>query len=1330
MGDARIARHLGRVLSAWGEAAGTCFQIAPGYVVTACHILEKLGCDRPGDLVSTDALNGSVTACATEVLAVDEAHDLAVLRRDEPLPGPVPRLVPTDTFALLTDVVVTGVSEVEDEEGHEYRHLDATGVWQGGTVRGSGVALGRLTSTSLMPGMSGAPVLRLSDGAVAGVVSGRYNSTDGWLRDSVWVARTEDLADLLRTVGGLALVRRIVLVAGEPETVLWAAPSGETAPSGQAAVSGAVTPSGAAVPSGQVAPSGAAVPSGQVAPSGAAVPSGQVALSGAEVPSGRAAVSGEDPPSLPPGPVYGRPLLSAPGPPPPGTQGNGGGPREAALEAARVLTALDDACRGAGRLGPLVEDLIRKAGADDPDGVPVRDFRARLHARGLDPRVLLRSTTGHQEALRRWAGPLGGAADEAEESASGQLLASFRRVLADEVRGPLFAELADTGRRNLAAALTDGHTLPLSAFLRALEAQLPPLRSTSTEAVLARTLTGDDSSGNRPQEGAGPSSGASGTTGPSASSIPPRAATASYYHRAELSALAAQMTRLPDPDPYVAGRDRLVAEVVRKVDRRMGRRAKATAFLSGQPGVGTSTVAVEAARALAPAFPGGVCYVDLAGLVPEARKHPRDVVRRVSEALGLDLGGGTRGDAHLFEAFTAALRDRGVLLVLDNALDAEHVAPLVKVPATCGAIVTSRDSVQGYADPGLVFRVAPLDRAASIEVLTGWDEDRDPGTTGAEHETLDRIADLCADVPMALRMVAARMAGRPDLSPDHLLQLLERETTRLDYLDAGDRAVRAAIGLSYDILGPDVARTFRFIAAAPGFALTGPEAGHCLDTPAYDQEKLLNRLVDRSLAGQRAVRSFDGRLLATFSLFDLVLLFAKERLAQEEPEEDVHDFQHRSVTYLRDRLTEVNDQRRDADLSGELDPTRFHSALHLAEHHRWLDLATDLAVGLHVLYSARGELDAVLDVNGTRVDLHLRHGQPEEAVKACLLNADTLAESAAEAALESARRAGEIAREHALTAWAAEADFKVSLLLWEGEDLPAALVAAERAADVLIAMGREARAVPVAINACLLARETGDTARALRWGRTATDLAERWADTETRASAFFERARAEFAASRMFDAIASNRRAEDLYKAVEDWTNAAVSCRNAAWAASSVNDSATAVEMLGRAADHWERHGSAPHVMETLVDLAALQMTNDTLEQAGHALARARRAAESASVPAEAALLHAEVLLRDAAMLLFLPDTAQAERAVLRLPTLPSPGGAGGTDPTADDAELRRVRDVLRRHHDGALSAAEARRQTRSFLSRRTRNGPPPFKLWLHKEFGAEHPARASLGPG
>ncbi len=64
--------------------------------------------------------------------------------------------------------------------------------------------------------MSGAPVIRDSDGAVAGVVSGRYNSADGWLAGTVWVARTEDLAALLDGIADVTMQQAAAGRAGGP----------------------------------------------------------------------------------------------------------------------------------------------------------------------------------------------------------------------------------------------------------------------------------------------------------------------------------------------------------------------------------------------------------------------------------------------------------------------------------------------------------------------------------------------------------------------------------------------------------------------------------------------------------------------------------------------------------------------------------------------------------------------------------------------------------------------------------------------------------------------------------------------------------------------------------------------------------------------------------------------------------------------------------------------------------------------------------------------------------------------------------------------------------
>lgn len=194
--DPRIPDYLGRILSADGDAVGTCFQIAKHLLVTAWHVLDDLDVGQIGDRVYFDALAGGLEPRVASVMQVDQLRDLAVLRTEIPLGGVAPGLAMTDTIPPNTAVVVTGVSDVDDP-GHDYRFLDAVGSWEGGSSREQDLRLGRLTSRSVTKGMSGGPVRRLSDGFVVGIVSARYNSADGWLRDSVWIARIEDLRPLL-----------------------------------------------------------------------------------------------------------------------------------------------------------------------------------------------------------------------------------------------------------------------------------------------------------------------------------------------------------------------------------------------------------------------------------------------------------------------------------------------------------------------------------------------------------------------------------------------------------------------------------------------------------------------------------------------------------------------------------------------------------------------------------------------------------------------------------------------------------------------------------------------------------------------------------------------------------------------------------------------------------------------------------------------------------------------------------------------------------------------------------------------------------------------------
>ncbi|GGT96189.1 serine protease [Actinomadura citrea] len=193
----RFGNQVGRILLADGRPTGSCFAVSPLIVVTASHVLDQLSAEI-GDSVEFDLLDGTVPTVSATVLAKDRISDLAILRAARECLAPVKGIVLSDSVPHFAKVTVTGVSVVDDT--HKYDWLDVAGEWQGSAQRDGRVHLGRLESKAVMRGMSGAPVRRHNDDLVVGIVSSRYNSQDGWLRDSVWVARTEHLLQLLGQV--------------------------------------------------------------------------------------------------------------------------------------------------------------------------------------------------------------------------------------------------------------------------------------------------------------------------------------------------------------------------------------------------------------------------------------------------------------------------------------------------------------------------------------------------------------------------------------------------------------------------------------------------------------------------------------------------------------------------------------------------------------------------------------------------------------------------------------------------------------------------------------------------------------------------------------------------------------------------------------------------------------------------------------------------------------------------------------------------------------------------------------------------------------------------
>ncbi|MEV6449086.1 BTAD domain-containing putative transcriptional regulator [Amycolatopsis sp. NPDC051716] len=282
------------------------------------------------------------------------------------------------------------------------------------------------------------------------------------------------------------------------------------------------------------------------------------------------------------------------------------------------------------------------------------------------------------------------------------------------------------------------------------------------------------------------------------------------------------------------------------------------AVLSGEPGAGKSTLAVRAAHRLRARFPDGQLYVPLAG------REIGEVLGDLLRALGVP-GPAVPDDVRARAAvFRGRLTDRRVLVVLDDAVDPEHVRTLLPGTPGCAVLVTSRRRLSGLAGAHRLA-VGPLSGADAAELLHRLAGAR----VARERADAERIITACARLPLALRIAGSRLAIRPHLRLGELAGRLEDEVRRLDELTVSDLAVRSSIALSYDGLRPPAQRAFRLLgrcrlADLPAWAVT---------TLVDDPDEAVEELVEASLLEARgADATGEGR----YRMHDLVRLYAAE----------------------------------------------------------------------------------------------------------------------------------------------------------------------------------------------------------------------------------------------------------------------------------------------------------------------------------------------------------------------------------------------------------------------------------------------------------------------
>ncbi|MFD5921983.1 BTAD domain-containing putative transcriptional regulator [Kitasatospora sp. NPDC058201] len=366
--------------------------------------------------------------------------------------------------------------------------------------------------------------------------------------------------------------------------------------------------------------------------------------------------------------------------------------------------------------------------------------------------------------------------------------------------------------------------------------------------------------------------------------------------------------QLPACPSWLTGRDRQLAELDGALSApHPPGDAVAVCAVGGSGGIGKTWLALHWAHRNLDRFPDGQLYADLRGFDPSGeRLAPTVAVRAFLDALGVSsdaVPAAAQAQARLYRSL---VQGRRMLIVLDNAADAEQAAALLPGSATCAVLVTSRRRLAGLASAHGA-RLLTLDVLAPPDARALMLRHLGPARAEAEPAAVTALLEHCAGLPLAISVVGARAAAHPGFPLAVLAEELRDESARLDALDAGDLTadVRAAFTVSYRALGAGAAEVFRLIGLAPGPEIGTAAVAALTAWPAGAVRTALRELENAHLVRQPA----PGR----YRLHDLVRLHAAERARQEPDGNDrallrLMDFYVHTAGFAAERLDPHRDR--------------------------------------------------------------------------------------------------------------------------------------------------------------------------------------------------------------------------------------------------------------------------------------------------------------------------------------------------------------------------------------------------------------------------------------
>jgi DNA-binding SARP family transcriptional activator len=340
------------------------------------------------------------------------------------------------------------------------------------------------------------------------------------------------------------------------------------------------------------------------------------------------------------------------------------------------------------------------------------------------------------------------------------------------------------------------------------------------------------------------------------------------------------------PAPFVGRRSELEQLDACRVDAGAG----PVVAITGTAGIGKTALALHWAQRAVDRFPDGQLYVGLRGFDPAGRAMTTaEAVRDLLDALRVpadQIPAGLDAQAGLYRSLLAGRR---MLVVLDDARDAEQVRPLLPGTATALTLVTSRDQLTALV---ALAGARPL----TMDLLSRSDATRlladrlGAARVEAEPIAVRAVTAACARLPLALAIVAAR-AQQTGFTLADLAADLQDAGERLDALDGGDAStrIRAVFDTSYSALTPPAARLFRLLGLHPGADVSIAAAASVAGLPTPRTRRLLSELTRANLLSEPR----PGR----YTSHDLLRVYADDLTRRHDPPDARHAALHRLIDH-------------------------------------------------------------------------------------------------------------------------------------------------------------------------------------------------------------------------------------------------------------------------------------------------------------------------------------------------------------------------------------------------------------------------------------------------